>query len=131
MSIILNSKNFLLFLSLVTVVLSNGKIDIIYMKYRIKLHFEFLLIVLKESKDTGCYCHFGSGNYCGTRKIIGHLRGNCVDRVLYYCPGANGLPASSKGTCPGFCIEGDLGLDYCPIRKHTKSKLNLSNIRFL
>lgn len=72
---------------------------------------EKLLIEKKK-----CTCHYGPGNYCGTRINNKFLQGDCIYNELYYYPGANGLPASSKGICPVFCMENDEGLDSCPLR---------------
>jgi len=74
-------------------------------------------IEIGNSKNTGCFCYNGSGNYCGTRKSCGYLNGTCDATTLYYCPGGNGLPATSKGQCPGYCMETFPGLDACPLRK--------------
>ncbi len=70
-----------------------------------------------ENRTGGKPGYNGSGNYCGTRKSCGYLNGTCDATTLYYCPGGNGLPATWKGQCPGYCMETSPGLDACPLRK--------------
>ena len=77
-------------------------------------------VAVCEKAVSTCTCHYGSGNYCETRKSDLYIQGNCNDNELYFCPGAHGLPASSKGICPYKCMENEqqIGLDSCPMRNN-------------
>ncbi len=75
-------------------------------------------VLCQKSAESQCLCHEGYGNYCGSRKDYGYLSGSCKRYTLYYCPGANGAPAASKGNCGFNCLEHSIvGLDSCPLRK--------------